>query len=76
MDCPKCGEDLCKLNASTDPSGCGRPDYYCCECNTRYGMVASGLYIVAENKECSVVMDRNKDLETTIRIMLELKKDF
>lgn len=73
--CKKCGEELSKLNASSDPSGCDRPDFYCCECDTRYGMTASGLFIVAENRKCSKVIARNKELETTIKIMLELKKD-
>lgn len=73
--CTKCGEELSKLEASSDPSGCGRPDYYCCECDTRYGMTASGLYIVAENRKHSEVLARNAELETTIKIMMELKKD-
>ncbi len=73
--CTKCGEELSKLNASSDPSGCDRPDFYCCECNTRYGMTAAGFFVVAENIKYSDVINRNKELETTIKIILELKKD-
>lgn len=73
--CTKCGDELSKLNASSDPSGCGRPDFYCCECDTRFGMTASGLYIIAENRKSSEVITRNKELETTIKVMMGLKKD-
>lgn len=73
--CPKCeSENMSKLDASSDESGCDRPDYFCTNCNTRFRMSASGFSIVSESFNYSKIADRNRELETTLRTIINLKE--
>lgn len=52
-----------------------REDRFCAECNTRYGMRSHCLELISEAANTSEIVKRNKELETTIKIMLELSKN-
>jgi hypothetical protein len=74
-NCKKCGEDeLVELPVCSDPQGL-RSDYFCCECNTRFGMTAAGFFIVSEPCDTSAVVRENRELKITIRKMMEIKED-
>jgi hypothetical protein len=74
-DCPKCGLELFLIKGlCTDRDGI-REDRFCAECNTRYGMRNCGLVLISEAANTSEIAKRNRELETTIKIMMELKKD-
>jgi hypothetical protein len=74
-DCPKCGEELFLIKGLCTDRDSIREDRFCAECNTRYGMRSHGLVLISEAADRSSIAIRNKELETTIKIMLELKKD-
>jgi hypothetical protein len=67
------GEDeLIELPLNSDPEG-SRPDYFCGECNTRFGMTAAGFFVVSEPCETSDIIRENKALKITIKTMMEIK---
>lgn len=72
-DCTKCGEEVIKLPLSSDPEGF-RPDYFCGECNTRFGTCKSGNFIVSEPCNTAKVVEENRELKITIRTMMKLKE--
>lgn len=74
-NCPKCGLELYLIKGLyTDRDGI-REDRFCTECNTRYGMRSHGLELISEAANTSEIAKRNRELEITIKIMMELKKD-
>ena len=72
-DCTKCGEEVIELPLSSDPEGF-RLDYFCGECNTRFGTSKSGNFIVSEPCNTAKVVEENKELKITIRTMMKLKE--
>lgn len=75
MDCIKqdCGEELFPIQGlCSEPEGI-REDQYCANCNTRYSLHKSGLNIISENSSHADVAIRNRELETTLKVMIELK---
>lgn len=74
MDCPKCGEQLAELPVSSEPQGI-RYDCFCCECNTRFGLSKSGLFIISEPANTSAIAAENAELRITIRNMIKIKEE-
>lgn len=72
-ECIKCGEEVIELPFSSDPEGL-RPDYYCGECNTRFGTRKSGNFIVSEPMQGSALLQENLELKTTIKTLLNIGK--
>lgn len=74
MDCPKCGEELVNLPVSSEAEGL-RADQFCCECNTRFGLSKSGLFIISEPANTSAIAAENAELKITIRNILKIKSE-
>ncbi len=74
MDCPKCGDNLYELPISSEAQGI-RNDQFCCDCNTRFGLSKSGLFIISEPANTSAIAAENAELKITIRNMLKIKEE-
>lgn len=74
VDCTKCGEEMVKLPFYSDPEEF-RPDYFCGECNTRFGTSKTGLFIVSEPCNTSEIARENRELKITIKHMMKIEKD-
>lgn len=74
MECPRCSEEMVQLPVSSEFEGM-RKDRFCCECNIRYGVSKSGLFVVSEPVNSSAIAAENAELRITIRTMIKIKDE-
>lgn len=74
MECPRCSEEMVQLPVSSEFEGI-RKDRFCCECNVRYGVSKSGLFVISEPFNSSAIAAENSELKITIRNMLKINSE-
>ena len=72
-ECTKCWScEIVELPFSSDPGGL-RPDYFCGDCNTRFGTAKNGNFIVSEPANTSELTREISNLKSIIKTLLRIE---